>query len=322
MKPGLTVLPILIMALCAPVLSEGGKYAATSMGKLHARQVAQAKGDWTVDLPAMASQLTRLPGRRLLVAHRGGKITAWSETEGTPLWESEPGKAAERVFVGNEDLVFSINGVHDAFWDEFAELLAMQAEDGKILWRLEGHLGGTIRLAGDRVVLVDGDLKRGFRVLAVSAKPGTPSPAILANVLRLEALDQAGSRQREVAIGLLKRAIQQHESPDFWYDLSRLYLDTRDFDRAQDAAVQGKDIEGADGEAFDALLDEIEKEVDARIARREAAAEVARKAAEEIEGGGEDKEGGEEKDGGEDGDEKDDPPGDDDEEDGDEDDPP
>lgn len=98
-------------------------------------------------------------GPRLFVAERGGAISALTlpaepaaaaavDSTAPLVWRVQPGKAAERELAWAGGLLFALNGSGDVFDDETPSVLALDPEDGKVVFQ---------RRVGRPAALVPGD---------------------------------------------------------------------------------------------------------------------------------------------------------------------
>ena len=281
-----------------PLPGPKGIFLATSRGRLLRWEEGRGEPTWEVEVAEIVSGMGRLPEDRLLTAHRGGGITCWDADSGDRIWEARPGRAAERAFVGHEGLILSLNGGRNSYVDEQAEVIAIVPADGSLRWRVPGEIGGDLVLAGDQVILVEGDIRRrGFRLTSILASEEPPGADEIARTLLVEARSRAGQGEKEVAAALMRRVIALSEKPEHYLDLARILMAQGELERAQEAIERGGALEGADREAFESLTQEVQKALEARLEARRSLGEVPQDAAqegqEEEEGGGEEEEPGE-----------------------------
>ena len=156
-------------ASASPLVAGGQLIAADGQGTIHALNLPDGSAGWTFHADGPISGSPAVIGDRIVAAAQSGTVYALDPATGTVVWQASVGGEVTRSVAGGDGSIYLGLG---------ADLVAVSASDGSILWRSTiggGGSVGTPTLAGGSVYAstgLDSDTDADHGVACVDAKTG------------------------------------------------------------------------------------------------------------------------------------------------------
>lgn len=140
-----------------PVLSDGTLFVPSFDRQLHALDAASGNEEWTADAENWVWGSPALGDSMVFFGDIDGNIYAVSAQTGEPQWSVTANGAIQSSLLYDDGVVFVTSGQTDGDEEErVGELMALDAQDGSILWQREtdAPVFSAPVLVGDAVVVV------------------------------------------------------------------------------------------------------------------------------------------------------------------------